>query len=116
MLKTLFPINIYSETARFDIQFGNIPSSTFRNTSWDEAKYEVLAHKWVDLSEQGYGAALLNDCKYGHNVYHNVIGLTLLCAPKDPNPLRDRGTHSFTYALYPHRGEQGSRVRFYIKP
>lgn len=105
MLKTQFPLNIYSETARFDIQFGNISRPTFRNTSWDEAKYEVLAHKWVDLSEHGYGVALLNDCKYGHNVYRNVIELTLLRSPKDPDPLRDRGAHSFTYALYPHRGD-----------
>jgi len=105
LLKTRFPLDIHSEHARFDVQFGNISRPTFKNTSWEQAKYEVFAHKWVDLSEHGYGVALLNNCKYGHNVYDNIIELTLLRSPIDPDPLRDRGTHSFTYALYPHRGD-----------
>lgn len=105
ILKTRFPLNIHSENAQFDVQFGNISRPTFKNTSWEQAKYEVFAHKWVDLAEHGYGVALLNSCKYGHNVYHNIIELSLLRSPIDPDPLRDRGTHSFTYALYPHSGD-----------
>ena len=104
-LKVLFPLNIHSENARFDIQFGNIARPTFRNTSWEQAKYEVFAHKWVDLSEHGYGVALLNDCKYGHNAQRNLLELTLLRSPVDPDPERDRGTHHFTYTLLPHRGD-----------
>lgn len=105
MLKALFPVNVRAESARFDIQFGNISRPSFKNTSWEQARYEVFAHKWVDLSEHGYGVALLNDCKYGHNVDRNVLELTLLRAPIDPDPQRDRGSHSFTYALLPHRGD-----------
>jgi alpha-mannosidase len=105
MLKTRFPLNIHSENAHFDVQFGNISRPTVKNTSWEQAKYEVFAHKWVDLAEHGYGVALLNNCKYGCNVDHNSIELTLLRSPIDPDPLRDRGTHSFTYALYSHSGD-----------
>jgi alpha-mannosidase len=105
MLKTRFPLRIHSESAQFDIQFGNISRPTFKNTSWEQVKYEVFAHKWADLAESGYGVALLNDCKYGYNACGNVVELTLLRSPVDPDPLRDRGTHSFTYALYPHRGD-----------
>jgi len=105
MLKTRFPLNIHGEHAQFDIQFGNISRPAFKNTSWEQVQYEVFAHKWVDLAESGYGVALLNDCKYGHNACQNIVELTLLRSPVDPDPLRDRGTHSFTYALYPHRGD-----------
>jgi len=105
MLKTRFPLNIHGEHAQFDIQFGNISRPAKKNTSWEQVQYEVFAHKWVDLAESGYGVALLNDCKYGHNACRNTVELTLLRSPVDPDPLRDRGIHSFTYALYPHTGD-----------
>ncbi len=102
MLKVAFPLNIHTDSADFDIQFGNIRRANYRNTSWEAAKFEVFAHKWADLSEYGYGAALLNDCKYGYNVYKNTLELTLLRSPIDPDPLADREVHHFTYALLPH--------------
>jgi alpha-mannosidase len=105
MLKVAFPLNIHSECAYYDIQFGNLQRSVHRNTSWEAAQFEVFAHKWVDLSEYGYGVALLNDCKYGHSVYKNTLELTLLRSPIDPDPERDRGVHRFTYALLPHCGD-----------
>lgn len=105
MLKVAFPLNIHSEGAYYDIQFGNIRRAVHRNTSWEAAQFEVFAHKWVDLSEYGYGVALLNDCKYGHSVYRNNMELTLLRSPIDPDPQRDRGIHRFTYALLPHCGD-----------
>ena len=57
------------------------------------AKFEVCAQKWVDLSEGDHGVALLNDCKYGHDIHGNVIRLSLLRAPKAPDPLCDMGLH-----------------------
>ena len=105
MLKVAFPLNIHNECAVYDIQFGNIQRPVHRNTSWDAAQFEVFAHKWVDLSEYGYGVALLNDCKYGHSAYKNTLELTLLRSPIDPDPHRDRGIHWFTYALLPHYGD-----------
>ena len=65
------------------------------NTSWDMGKFEVCAQKWADLSEAGYGVALLNDCKYGHDIQGNVMRLSLLRAPISPDPLADRGRHEF---------------------
>ena len=62
----------------FDIQDGNIRRPITRNTSWESAKFEVVAHKWVDLWETGYGVALLNDCKYGHDIKDGAVRLTLL--------------------------------------
>src|SRR5262249_47999093 len=77
---------------------------THRNTSWDMAKYEICAHKWIDISQWDYGVALLNDCKYGHKVVENVLDLNLLRSPADPDPQADRAQHEFTYALNQHSG------------
>lgn len=104
LLKTLFPVDIHSSRATYDIQFGNIERPTHYNTSWDEAKFEVCGHKWADLSEGGYGVSLMNDCKYGYGIYENVMSLSLLKAATYPNPEADRGINKFTYSLYPHTG------------
>jgi alpha-mannosidase len=88
--------------ATYEIQWGDIQRPTHHNTSWDWAKFEVPAHKWVDLSEGGYGVSLLNDCKYGHDIHDNVIRLTLLRSPSYPDPTADQGHHQFTYSLLPH--------------
>ena len=104
LLKAAFPLDIRTDAAKYEIQFGHISRPTHRNTSWDQAKFEVSAHKWADLSEADYGAALLNDCKYGYSCEENVLKLSLLKAPTYPSPVADRGHHSFTYALYPHIG------------
>lgn len=98
-------MDVYATRARYDIQFGSIERDTHRNTSWDAARFEVCAHKWADLSEAGYGVALLNDCKYGCDIHDGVMRLSLLRAPTHPNPNADRGAHTFTYALLPHEGD-----------
>lgn len=105
MLRVNFPVNVKGNRAAYDIQFGNLERDTHFNTSWDIAKFEVCAHKWADLSEYGYGVALLNNCKYGYSVKDGVLGLTLLKAPNWPNPAADRGCHEFTYSLLPHEGK-----------
>lgn len=104
LLKTAFPVNVLSPLATYDIQWGNIQRPTHENTSWDQARFEVAAHKWVDLSEGDYGVSLLNDCKYGHDVHENVIRLSLLRSPTEPDPHADEGRHTFAYSLYPHAG------------
>ena len=105
MLRTSFPVNISAQEAVCDIQFGNIKRPTHRNTSWDMAKYEVCAHKWVDLSQGDYGIALMNDCKYGHKVIDNVLDLNLLRSSSYPATEADHGKHEFTYSLFPHKGD-----------
>ena len=104
LLKVAFPVNVNSQRATYEIQFGSVERPTHQNTTWDVAKFEVCAQKWVDLSEGDHGVALLNDCKYGHDVHGNVIRLSLLRAPKAPDPLCDMGLHRFTYVLMPHFG------------
>lgn len=107
MLKAAFPVEILSPKAEYEIQWGSIERPTHRNTSWDFARFEVPAQKWVDLSEGGYGVSLLNDSKYGHDVHDNVMRLSLLRAPDYPDPEADRGQHRFCYSLLPHPGSRG---------
>ncbi|NLM78758.1 MAG: alpha-mannosidase [Ruminococcaceae bacterium] len=104
LLKAEFPVDIHADTATYDIQFGNVTRPTHWNTSWDWARFEVCAHKWADLSEEGYGVSLLNDCKYGHDIRDGVMRLTLLKSGMAPNPRADREIHRFTYSLFPHTG------------
>lgn len=105
LLKVAFPVSIRSSRASYEIQFGHVERPTHANTSWDLAKFEVCAHRWADLGEAGYGVALLNDCKYGHDIHGSEMRLTLLRAPTHPDPTADRGRHRFTYALMPHPGD-----------
>ncbi len=102
LLKVEFPVDIHTDEATFDIQFGNVTRKTHSNTSWDKARFESCAQKWMDYSEGHYGVSLLNDCKYGHSVLDGVIALTLVKSGIEPNPNADVELHSFTYSLYPH--------------
>lgn len=104
LLKTLFPVDVHTDEAAFDIQFGNVTRKTHTNTSWDMARFESCGHKWMDVSEGGYGVSLLNDCKYGHSVLGGEIGLTLIKSGIEPNPDTDNEEHFFTYSLLPHAG------------
>ncbi len=110
LLKVAFPVEVLSPLATYEIQWGNIQRPTHRNTSWDWARFEVPAQKWVDLSEGGYGVSLLNDCKYGHDIQNNVIRLSLLRGPTEPDPRADGGEHSFTCSLFPHAGGWDERT------
>ena len=105
LLKAAFPVAVHARRATFEIQYGHVERPTHRNTSWDVARFEVCGHKWADLSEPGYGVALLNDCKYGYDVFSNTLRLSLLRAPQSPAPDIDRGQHRFTYSLMPHVGD-----------
>ena len=121
MLRTQFPVAVHAEEATYEIQFGHIRRPTHRNTTWDLARDEVAAHKWVDLSQRDYGVALLNDSKYGHKIKGNVIDLNLLRSAFYPGANRERDKvypagephlgytdqcdHEFTYAFYPHAGD-----------
>lgn len=104
LLKAAFPLDIHANQAAYEIQFGHVLRPTHRNTSWDEARFEVCAQKWADLSEDGYGAALLNDCKYGSSAEGSVMKLSLLKSATYPDTEADQGRHVFTYSLLPHSG------------
>lgn len=104
LLKAAFPVDVHTDKARYDIQFGNVERPTHWNTSWDTAKFEVCGHKWADLSEGNYGVSLMNDCKYGYDIKDSTMRLTLLKSAIFPNEDADREMHRFTYSLYPHEG------------
>lgn len=105
LLKVAFPVDIRATSATYEIQYGNVKRPNNSNTSWERARFESVAHRFVDLSERGYGVSLLNDCKYGHDVHGNVMRLSLLKAATYPDYAADKGEHDFTYALFPHKGD-----------
>lgn len=104
MLRSEFQVDIRSPKASYDIAYGVCERTTHTNTSWDEAQFEVPAHKWVDLSDESYGVALMSKQNYGYAAKGNTLSLSLLRTPSHPNGTADRGKHYFTYALYPHAG------------
>ena len=104
LLKSRTPLAIHTDHATFECACGVIRRPTHRNTPWDAMKYEVAGHRFADLSEEGFGVALLNDGKYGHDVAGNVLGLSLLRSPVFPDLFADEGAQSFVYALLPHQG------------
>ena len=115
LLRTLFPLAVRSHEATCETMFGAVRRPTHRNTAWDATRFEVSAHRFCDLSEPGYGVALLNDGKYGHSARGNVLGISLLRSPALPRPLRRRGRASlYLLASFPTPGtgpRPGSRGR-----
>ena len=91
LLKARFPLAIRADAATFECAHGVVRRATHRNTSWDRRASRSPAHRFADLSEHGYGVALLNDGKYGHHALGNELGLSLLRSPGLPRPARRRG-------------------------
>lgn len=117
LLRAYFPVDVHAEEATYEIQYGNVKRPTHFNTSWDQARFEVCAHKWIDISEDGYGLSVLNDCKYGCDIHHGVIGLTMLKSGIYPNPDADKEHHCFTWSLCPHQGswrQSGTAAKAYL--
>ena len=104
LLRSLTPAAVRSPRATFECAHGVIERATHRNTSWESAMFEAVAHRFVDISEPGFGLALLNDAKYGHSALGDTLGVSLVRSPVYPDPEADEGQQSFTYALMPHVG------------
>jgi alpha-mannosidase len=105
MLRVRAVPDIRTDHASFEIQYGNVTRATHNNTTWEQAKFEVCAHRYADLSQSDCGFAIINDCKYGHYVKDNVMELTLLRSPQYPDNTADIGQHTFRYGLLPHAGD-----------
>jgi alpha-mannosidase len=110
VLKAAFDIDVHTDHAAYETQFGHVVRPTHQNTSWDVARFEVCAHRFVHLAEPGFGVAVTNDAIYGHDVTrhaktgggsHSTVRLTLLRAPRFPDPATDQGRHLLHYALVP---------------
>ncbi len=104
LLKAAFDINVASGEALHEIQYGHVARPTHTNRPEDRAMFEVANQKWTDLSDNGYGVALLNDCKYGIRASGNRLALSLIKSNRHPDDRGDAGTHFFTYSLLPHEG------------
>lgn len=103
LLKAAFPVDFVADKAVYEIQFGTVERPAHTNTSWDAERFETCAQRFADLAEPDYGAALLNDCKYGYDIHDGVMRLTLLRSPVFPNR-EDTCFHEFTYSFMPHMG------------
>ncbi|WP_369211270.1 alpha-mannosidase [Streptomyces flavofungini] len=117
LLKAAFPLDLHAERYAAETQFGHLYRPTHTNTTWEAAKFEACAHRFVHLEEPGWGVALVNDSTYGHDVTRGVrpagaesagapgvtttVRLSLLRAPRYPDPETDQGSHRFGYALVP---------------
>jgi alpha-mannosidase len=104
MLKVAFPHTLHDTVATFEVPYGTITRSTQSRDTWEQAKVEVPAQRWADLTDGKYGVSILNRSKYGYDIKSNIIRLSLLRSPKWPDPTADRGKHSIEYALLPHDG------------
>jgi alpha-mannosidase len=113
MLRTHFYPAVRASEATYEIQFGCVKRPTRHNTSWEQALFEVPAHRFADLSEPDYGVALINDCKYGYRIVGNEMELNLLRSPADVDPEADIHQHTYSYVFYPHTGcfEQSDVVK-----
>nr|WP_255479327.1 glycoside hydrolase family 38 C-terminal domain-containing protein [Quadrisphaera sp. RL12-1S] len=108
MLKLAFPVDVHADRAASEIQFGHVMRATHTNTSWDAARFETSAHRWVHVGEAGYGAAVVNDSTYGYDIGRatredggttTTVRMSLLRAPVYPDPEADQGEHRLRAGL-----------------
>jgi len=123
-LKLAFPLDVRADRSASEIQFGHVFRPTHTNTSWDAAKFEICAHRWLHLAEPGYGVALTNDSTYGHDVtrtaHTTTVRASLLRAPRFPDPRTDHGPHRFRHTLVagasiPDAVREGYRVNLPVR-
>ncbi|MFE1916077.1 alpha-mannosidase [Streptomyces anandii] len=111
-LKLAFPLDVHAERYASETQFGHFHRPTHTNTSWEAAKFEACNHRFVHVAEPGWGVAVVNDSTYGHDVTRQVrtdgdrgttttVRVSLLRAPRFPDPETDQGVHRFRHALVP---------------
>jgi alpha-mannosidase len=105
LLKAAFPLSASGPEATYEIPYGTIARPTTRNNRFESAKFEVPALRWADLGDDKHGFSLINESKYGYDAKGNVLRISLLRSPTWPDADADRGHHSFSYSLYPHRGD-----------
>uniref|UniRef100_UPI002FC636EB glycoside hydrolase family 38 C-terminal domain-containing protein n=1 Tax=Pseudarthrobacter sp. TaxID=1934409 RepID=UPI002FC636EB len=125
LLKLGFPLDVRADRSASETQFGHVFRPTHVNTSWEAAKFEICAHRWIHVAEPGYGVAISNAATYGHDVTRSVrdsdggtttsVRLSLLRAPKFPDPTADRGHQELTVTIRPGAGiadavEEGYRT------
>ncbi|MEG4443603.1 alpha-mannosidase [Microcoleus sp. AT9_B5] len=113
LVKAAFGLNVEADFATCEIPGGAIARTTKPQTPAEKAKWEVPILRWTDISNDGFGVSLLNDCKYGCDLQPNRIRLTLLRGSTWPDEQADVGVSEFTCAVYPHAGnwQEAATVR-----
>ncbi|MGX5715040.1 alpha-mannosidase [Arthrobacter sp. MAHUQ-56] len=111
LLKLGFPLDVRADRSAAETQFGHVFRPAHTNTSWEAAKFEICAHRWLHVGEPGYGVAVSNASTYGHDVARSIresdggttttVRLSLLRAPKFPDPEADRGRHELAVSIRP---------------
>ncbi|AMM19865.1 alpha-mannosidase [Frondihabitans sp. PAMC 28766] len=110
LLKLAFPLDLRTDYSSSEIQFGHISRPTFVNTSWDHARFETIAHRWVHVGEPGFGAVVANGSTYGHDITRTtrddggtttLVRESLLRAPRFPDPHADQGVHVLRTSVGP---------------
>lgn len=104
LAKAEFACNVLARKALCDTSAGFIERDTHKNTTWQQARFEVCQHKWCDLSETNGGIAVINESKYGVGFDKNLISLSLLRSTIRPDVTSDMGSHNFCYMIVPHAG------------
>lgn len=130
LLKLAFPFDVHTDRATSEIQFGHVHRPTHANTSWDAARFETVAHRWVHVGESDFGVAVANDATYGHDITRTArrgggtittVRLSLLRAPLYPDPEADQGEHTFRVSVRPASSiadavREGYRVNLPVRP
>ncbi|MGY2743635.1 alpha-mannosidase [Arthrobacter sp. UYCu723] len=110
LLKLGFALDVRADRSASETQFGHVFRPTHVNTSWEAAKFEICAHRWIHVAEPGYGVAVSNASSYGHDVTRTIrddggttttVRLSLLRAPRFPDPGADRGQHELNVTIRP---------------
>jgi alpha-mannosidase len=98
-LQWRLPVDVHAREAVCGTQFGHVRRPRHANTSWDAARFEVCAHRWVAVHEPGFGVAVVADGPRGWDVRGNSMQLTVLRSPKYPDPLADRGSQRIRWSV-----------------
>lgn len=113
LLKLAFPLDVHADRSAAETQFGHVFRPTHTNTSWDAARFEICAHRWIHVAEPGYGVAIANESTYGHDVSRRTrddggttttVRLSLLRAPVFPDPEADLGPQQLRVSIRPGSG------------
>ena len=106
LAKVNFGPDVLTRELTCDTSAGFVRRPLTKNTSWEQARFEVCHHKWFDLSETDAGVAVINNGKYGVGIEKNEVSLSLLRATIRPDITSDMGCHDLRYLIVPHEGNQ----------
>lgn len=113
LLKMSFDLDVHADATSSETQFGHVTRATHTNTSWEAARFEFCAHRWIHTGEPGYGVAIANDSTYGHDAQTHprtgggrttTVSLSVLRAPLFPDPHADQGIHTMRFRVRPGAG------------